>query len=60
MLEIILSKIGVKTEDAAEAIAKYVMKLPPPGEYEKELIKHNPQLSLIQKVSLIRYMRKKK
>ena len=37
-----------------EEVAKFL------GEYEKELIKHNPQLSLIQKVSLIRYMRKKK
>lgn len=46
-------KIGIKTEEAAEAIAAIVRLLPPPGKEDIERIKRNPTLSWWQKKKAI-------
>ncbi len=46
-------KIGIKTEEAAEAVVAIVRLLPPPGQEDIERIKRNPTLSWWQKKKTI-------
>lgn len=48
----------VSTEQLAKAIREFMKSLPPVSEQDIELIKMNPSLSFIQKLRIIRKMRK--
>lgn len=49
---------GVTMQEAADALAKVVRRLPPVGEEEIKMIKSNPSLSIIQKWLLIRNIKR--
>ena len=59
-MENILSSYGATFNEASEAVKKAMSLLPPIGQTEIELIKHNPSLNWFQKRRLIRFIKNKK